>query len=320
MVKICEPTPWLARLRVSLLAALLFAVGSCSYSEPLTVTDDLDSGSEPREVAPPSMAVSFAGGIPFGLFDLPSSWLGTTYNGMERNARILVETGTFKSKLADIKSRGGKVILQLTGVHDYYLDSYGHFSMTKWKNRLEMFRSIDFNSYINDGTIIAHYLVDEPNDPSNWGGTPIPPATVEAMAKYSKQLWPGMATVVRAEASYMANWTGTYVYLDGAWAQWVARKGDPLAFITRNVADAKKKGLSLVMGLNITKGYYGSPLTASQTKSAGSALLSSSYPCAFISWEWDPEQAGILTTTAMKDALSVLRYKAQHRTTKTCKS
>ncbi|HJR17275.1 MAG TPA: hypothetical protein VJ808_10520, partial [Gemmatimonadales bacterium] len=193
------------------------------------------------------------------------------------------------------------------------------FSMSKWKNRLEMFRSIDFNSYITDGTIVAHYLMDEPNDPSNWGGTPVPPSTVEAMAKYSKQLWPNLPTVVRAEASYLATWSGTFIYLDGAWAQWVARKGDPLAFTTRNVADAKKKGLSLVVGLNVAKGNFGSRLTASQIKTAGSALLSSSYPCAFISWEWDGEQT-YLATTAVRDAMKILRAKAQNRSTRTCRS
>jgi hypothetical protein len=225
----------------------------------------------------------------------------------------------FKNQLAAIKSRNGKVFLQLTGNHTHYLDSSGRFSMTMWKNRVDMFKPINFSSYITDGTIIAHYLIDEPNDKSNWGGVVVSQATVEAMAKYSKQLWPGMATVARTEATYFAEWSGTYQYLDAAWAQWVARKGAPSDFITRNVADAKKKGLALVTGLNIAKGYYGERLSASLIKSAGSTLLNSSYPCAFISWEYDGEE-DYLATTAVRDAMKALRAKAQNRSFKTCKS
>ena len=313
----CQFPTWLARLRAPLLVAVFLTLGSCGGPEPLTPPDD--DGSISTESESPSFAIEYAGGIPFGMYTLPVSQIGSIYNGAQRNARILVETGTFKTTLAGIKSRGGKVFLNLTGYHKYYVDSDGHFSFTKWKERLNMFRSIDFSSYIKDGTIIAHFLIDEPNDASNWGGRQVPQSTLEAMAKYSKQLWPGMATVVRDESTYLAKWTGTYVYLDGAWAQWVARKGDPLDFIRRNVADAQKKGLSLVTGLNTAKGYYGSRLSASLIKSAGSALLSSSYPCAFISWEYGGEEA-YLATTAVRDAMKYLRAKAQNRTFKSCKS
>ena len=209
-------------------------------------------------------------------------------------------------------------MLTLSGSQNYYVDSYGNFSFTKWKQRVDMFRSINFASYITDGTIIGHFLIDEPSDPANWNGKVIPQATVEAMAKYSKQIWPGMATIVRAESTWLAQWTGSYQYLDAAWAQWVYRKGDPLDYIKRNVADAQKKGLAVVAGLNILRGGDNRyPLTAAQVKTAGAALLSSTYPCAFMSWQYD---SPYLSGVGIQDAMKYLRSKAQNRSFKSCRS
>jgi len=137
------------------------------------------------------------------------------------------------------------------------------------------------------------------------------------MARYSKQIWPKLPTVVRTESSYLAKWSGTYRYLDAAWAQYVHRKGDVDVFLSRNVADAKRKGLALVVGLNILKGGpNSSAMTASQVKTWGSRMLSSSYPCAFISWKYD---AAYLSSSSMKEAMSMLRSKAQNRSTRGCR-
>jgi hypothetical protein len=312
-----ELSRWVTRLRAPLVAALFLTLGSCGRFEPLTQPADVDDGSAPGSDSP-SMAIAYAGGIPFGLFALPTNQFGSLYNGAVRNARILVETSDLRAELAAIRSRGGKIFIQLTGTHHYYVDADGHFSFTKWKQRLDMFKSINLSDFIKDGTIIAHFMIDEPDDPSNWGGRVVPPATLEAMAKYSKQLWPTMPTLVRDESTWLAQWSGTYQYLDAAWAQWVVRKGDPLTYIKQNVAAAQKKGLALVAGLNIAKGNYGSRLSASVIKSAGSALLSSTYPCAFISWEYKGEEL-YLATTAVKDAITTLRAKALNRAFKTCR-
>ena len=260
--------------------------------------------------------------MPFGLYNLPTTLMGSDFNIKMTNARLWLPTSTIPNlgmlnELAAIKSRGGKVILNLAGGHPNLLDDNGRFSLTIWKRRIDSFKSIKFGSYVRDGTVIAHHVIDEPNDASNWGGVPIPPATVEEMARYSKQLWPNMPTVARVESSYLAQWTGNYAFLDGAWAQWVARKGDPTAFITRNVADAKKKGLSLITGLNIRKGNFNEPLSPSLIRSAGTALLVNGYPCVFISWEYDAEY---LATPGVRDALRYLRSKALSRPYQSCRS
>ena len=169
--------------------------------------------------------------------------------------------------------------------------------------------------FINDGTIIAHYLIDEPYDPANFGGKPVPGSTLEEMAQYSKSIWPNLKTVVRAEP-YLIKWSGHYRYLDAAWAQYLARKGSASTYLQKNVSAAKQMGLGLIVGLNLLKG--GTPngtwMTASEVENFGSALLSSDYPCAFISWEHNSK----LTSSDMRNAMAKLRKKAQSLSSRSC--
>ena len=304
----------IARLRAPLTAAFMLALVSCDdTNETLSPETNSDSPAATQIETIAAASVSYAGGIPMGLFHLPNSEFAGPYNGAMRVAG----TSDLLSNLAAIKANGGKVILSLTGSQKYFLDADGHFSFTKWKGRVDRFRSVNFSSYINDGTIVGHYLIDEPYDGHNFGGQPVGGATLEAMAKYSKEIWPGMATIVRGEP-YLIRWSGTYRYLDAAWAQYLWRKGDVNDYLRRNVSEAQAMGLGLVVGLNLQDG--GNPnlssMSASDVASWGSALLSSSYPCAFISWHWESDYLG---TSSMRSAMNVLREKAQNRGARSCR-
>jgi len=304
--------PWLA-------AAMLIA--ACNSTDSFDQSPSIDppgldtpSGDDQSgvQVVPTSVNLSGAStpGIAFGTVDQPIE-VWSTYKG---GLRIL-SASYLKSSLAAIKSRGGRVMLDLAGAQRYWKDAAGHFSMTKWKERVNRYKGVDFSSYINDGTIIGHYLIDEPNDPTNWNGQTVSGGTVEAMAQYSKQLWPNMPTIVRAEPTYMAKWSGTYRYLDAAWAQYVSWKGSPSSYLSKHVAAAKNKGLALVVGLNITHGNNHNAMTASQIKSWGSTMLSSSYPCTMINWKYSSSVLSGDKKTAM---LSVQNL-AKNRAYKSCR-
>jgi hypothetical protein len=304
-----------------LIVLFVLVVTSCANPDS-TTAPGIDGESPASPATTPSHAIAYSGGMPFGLYVVPTPLMGSDYNAKSVNARNWLPqktrpTNIVLTELAAIKARGSKVVLNLSGGHLKYLDENGRFSLALWKQAVDAFKPIKFTSYITDGTILAHFLIDEPNDRTNWGGVPVSPATVEEMAKYSKQLWPTMATLTRAEASYLAEWPGTFRYLDAAWAQYVTRKGDPGEFIRRNVADAKRKGLALVTGLNVLKGDFREPMSPSLIKSAGSTLLSTWYPCAFISWKYDAEY---LATPGVTDALRYLRAKALKRPYKSCRS
>ena len=89
-------------------------------------------------------------------------------------------------------------------------------------------------------------------------------------------------------------------------------------FIRSNISYAQKKGLALIVGLNVLRGGPNrSKMTPTQIKSWGSTLLNSSYPCAFISWQYN---STYLSTSGVKDAMKYLRSKAQSRSQKSCRS
>jgi hypothetical protein len=307
----------IARFRAPVLGAAILTFLGCNSTDSFTPDTSTPAGpvTTGSEIAStPSMASgNWAGGIPIGLFAQPTTEFGARYNGAKKN---IGPQGLVK-ELAAIKARGGRTVLAFAGDQKYWRDAQGHFSFDKWKSQINRYKGVNFSSYIADGTVIGHYLVDEPNDPNNWSGQPISPQMVEAMAQYSKQLWPGMPTLVRADPEYFVG--RKYQYLDAAWAQYLARKGNVNDYIRSRVADAQKAGLQLVVGLNFTKGGNptGSPMSASEIESWGSALLSSSYPCAFISYQY---HSGILSNAGVKDAMDALRKKAQNRATKSCKA
>ena len=302
----------IARLRAPVFAALVLALGACDTDDTLAPTDATDSS--PQVLIPtdgPLLAAAYAGGMPIGMTAQPNEAFGARYNGALRN----IYPQFLDRDLSEIKSRGGKIALMMAGPDFNYKDADGHFSLTKWKARIDRYDDVNFDAFIKDGTLIGHYMIDEPNDPANWNGQPISGETLDEMGRYSKAKWPNLPTIVRTYPEYLEKWA-PYRYVDAAWAQYVERKGDVDDFIADNVASAKRQGLGLVIGLNLLKGGANkSEMTASQVKSWGTALLTSSYPCAFISWKYDD---GYVSSSAMKDAMDYLRKQAESHTFKTC--
>jgi hypothetical protein len=297
----------LARLRPLVLTVVLFTA-ACSDTAPTSPApaDDVTVLPVGNETLP---SVSFAGGIPLGNFDQPMSQFGSIFNGAHDNTG----PNQLLSVLQQVKSRGGKVVLALSGSPRTYLDGK-YFSFSKWKERVNRYRNVNFRSFIEDGTVVGHYLIDEPTDPRNWGGRPVPASMVEEMAKHSKSLWPTMPTIVRAEAKLMGD---NHRYLDAAWAQYLYRRGNVNEYIKDVVADAQRKGLQLIVGLNVLKGGNpnGTPMTASEVESWGGALLSSSYPCAFINWKYTDSY---MSSSSVRSAMGALRRKAENRSSKRC--
>jgi hypothetical protein len=217
-----------------------------------------------------------------------------------------------------------RVFLNFTGNERALRDEKG-FSLTKWKQRVDRYRAIDFTSYIADGTIIAHFIMDEPSDASNWSGKKVSLAEVDEMARYSKEIWPTMATVIRAQPDYLQGYQ--FKFLDATWAHYVHRYGPIDAFIEKNVSEAKAVGLAFVTGLNVLNG--GSPssgipgrkagkfaMSASEIREWGGKLLADPYICAFIMWKYDSKY---FTRPDISAAFSDLRQKAESHSKKTCR-
>jgi hypothetical protein len=312
-----------ARLGACALSACLLALGACDANEllepqadaPLEAADaavDEKAGVEVVAFDDTLFASAVSRrGIPMGHFAQPASTYGRIYNGGHQN----FSPGTIVQQLSAIRARGGRVVVAFSGSPKYYRTN-GYFSFEKWKSRVNRFRGINLSQFVRDGTIIGHYMIDEPNDPANWHGRPVPPLMLEQMARYSKQVWPNIATIVRVEPGYLSR---NHRYLDAAWAQYLYRKGPVESFLRRNVSAAQQRRLGLVVGLNVLKGGRpnGTRMTASEVKSWGSALLNSSYPCAFVNWTYDRSYLG---SRGMGDAMMTLRRKAENRSSKSCRA
>lgn len=294
-------------------AALAVTLAACDHTEvldPEAVDAQDEVALEPVE--PPAASVRQAGGIPIGMSAQPVSRFGELYSG----AKLTVGPKRALRELSAVKARGGRVVLMLAGNPRHYKDGRGRFSLTKWKARVDRFKHVRLQRYIEDGTIVGHYLLDEPNDKANWNGTRVSESVLDEMARYSKQRWPRMATIVRVHPSYFKR---PPRHVDAAWAAYLGRRGPVREYIRKSVEDARRNRLALVVGLNVIDG--GIPkrtrMTANQVKSWGSALLGSSYPCAFLSWKYDERY---LSSHGMRGAMKTLREKAERRPRKSCRS
>jgi PKD domain len=298
------------RLRAVVPLLLGWGMAACQPTD-ITNTTSVESAPAP---ASPAFADGERSGIPFGIWSLPTNEMGDLYTGAMRN----IWPEELREELAEIKARGGRVVLMFAGNERHYKDQAGYFNLNMWKERVDRFRGVDFSDYVEDGTIIGHYLIDEPNDPANWNGRPVPGSTVETMAEYSKQLWPGTPTIVRTEPGYLARTGGPYRNLDAAWAQYVTTKGTPEDYIKRNVADAEKLNMALVTGLNIRKGDGGQrEMSGSLIRSAGSTILGNGYACAFLSWEYEK---GYLSRQDVREAMEYLAPLARNHPARSCRS
>jgi hypothetical protein len=266
-------------------------------------------------------------GIPFGPFHLPASQYGAQFTGAYRPPWADSAGVVAQLLLADLEAArraNTQLLLNFTGPEHHFTDDAG-FSLAEWKRLVDRFRGLDLTSYIADGTILGHFIMDEPGDPSNWNGKSVSPAEVDEMARYSKDIWPAMATLVRGWPAYLKGYQ--FKYLDAAWAQYHVRFGSIDEFIANNVRDAKASGLALVVGMNVLNGGSGSSgipgtragkyaMSASELRSWGGALLSEPYACALIIWRYN---SSYFERPEIQAALSDLNHEAQSHAKQPCR-
>jgi hypothetical protein len=263
-------------------------------------------------------------GIVFASFGIPSTSFNSVHTGAIRGGG---DSKSLVSLLTDARARGARIIVQFSRGRGYAKNSDGTFSLTKWKASVDRLRTANIGSFIADGTLLGHFLIDEPHMAGKWGGKVISHATLEAMAQYSKQIWPDLNTLVHTKMSWLASTSMSYRYLDAGWVQYQVIKGPVATWVSSEVASAKLKGLGLVMGLNVLNGGNGSSgirgtksgsysMSASELRSYGSAVLDQSYTCAFVMWEHRPTYYG---RTDIASAMSALSVKAKAHVKTSCR-
>jgi hypothetical protein len=276
----------------------------------------------PIDTVPPAgpPIVPVHSGIPFGPFHLPATLYSPDFNGAYHSPWM----GPLLTDLELARRANTRVLLNLTGSSNKFSDENG-FSMAKWKALVDRFRGLDLSPYIADGTIVGHFLLDEPNDPTNYHGKEVSLAEIEEMARYSKEIWPTMPTIIRAWPVKLKGYP--FKSLDAAWAQYHSRLGPLQDFIANNVQQSKQAGLALVLGLNVSNGgssASGIPglgegkfaMSADQLRTWGKALLDEPYGCALFIWKYTEDY---FSRPDIKAAMLDLNRWAQDRPKQECR-
>ena len=341
--------------RATALGLVLMLLGGCGESGMNPSSDNPTDGSAPSDPAAAAPGDSMAPtdstlvptdstfidssgvvtltsaippGIVFGAYNLAVTQMTSVLNGTMQGGALTPDN--ILSQLASARSKGFRMVIKLCMGDDKYVkNADGTFSFTKWKALVDRFRTVNLGPYITDGTILGHFLIDEPQRAGKWG-KPIPQSTVEAMAQYSKQIWPGMTTFARVVPSWLAAAPVTYTYLDAGWLQYAWGKGDAATMVASEVAIAKSKRLGLMVGLNVLDGGNGSSgirgtssgkwsMSASEVKSYGTTLLNQSYACGFYNWSYTATGPTYFARSDIKTAMADLSTKAKAHVKTSCK-
>jgi hypothetical protein len=241
----------------------------------------------------------------------------------------LASPRTVLAKLEAARRAGAQVMLNLSSTKGSQ-NPDGSFSLELWKKRVDRFKGLNLEPYIADGTLLGHYVMDEPHSANNWNGKPVPFADIEAAGRYSKQLWPNMTTFVRAHPGFLEGAAFPWVHVDAAWAQYTARRGDAKAYVQSNVASARSLRLGLVVGLNVLTGGTkdgGTPgsregtwaMSASQIREWGSILAAEPYACAISLWKYDKHDASYFERPDILSAAAEVSRLAANRPRASCR-
>lgn len=265
-------------------------------------------------------------GLVFASFSMENPQLDKVHTGWMAGGALSPKS--IVSKLQGARSKGGRAIVKLSKGRDKYVkNADGTFSISKWKSLVGSYRNVNLDPFISDGTIIAHYLIDEPHRAARWGGKAISHKTLEEMAKYSKQLWPQMTTVVRVAPSWLAKASFDWKYVDAGWTQYRATHGDAAKWVAAEAAAAEREGLGLVVGLNVIHGGNGSSgirgytrskwtMSAAEIRKYGYAMLGAERACAFFNWTYDADFYG---RSDIRSAMADVSAKARSHARTSCR-
>jgi hypothetical protein len=211
------------------------------------------------------LVVGNRSGIPCGWFyDFPayySQWV-TEYPAWSGGTIIAPPT---IARLNDLRSNGLSVIQNLAGFSNSFKTD-GAFDIDKWKANVDAAYALGIESYIEDETIVGHYVIDEPTWPGSWGGVVVPSDVLDQLCAYSKAYWPTLPCVIRDEPTFLINharerntpWPDyDWQYLDAAWLQYKASKGTIPNYRAAQTAAAETLGVAVVPGLNWRDGGNG---------------------------------------------------------------
>jgi len=210
-----------------------------------------------------------------------------------------VHAGREEEELSPLRTYGKRASVNLVGGKSNYKNPDGSFNAEMWKAIVDEFDVAVIQRYVDEGIIVAHYLVDEPHAGGRWSGEDVDPALVDEIACHSKSLWPNLPTLVRTHPGWAVREEGaahTFQCVDIWVAQYSARKGPIDEYVAQNVADAAALGAGLYGALNPITGGDGSSgvhspygddwmMSADELRTYGAAWMGAPI-VGFSMWNW----------------------------------
>lgn len=255
-------------------------------------------------------------GLMFGPYHIDQSLFTAPFTGALRE----LKPTDGMAMLNAARQAGFRLIITPVSGRSKFKDPVtGRFRLDLWKLQVDRFANWDFRPYIQDGTIVGIYLIDEPMDPTNWvnknacmtdGNTPtcltdstgaiIPDsgeavsyADIEAAAAYAQRYFPGVPMGVGSRPSQLLP-GAPFQYLNFGLAQYTTNKKDTQGttltasqFVAYEVAAAKQAGLGVQLSINVIAGNGGAPVYPSQLRNWGLMMANEPYACALTLWKWD---------------------------------
>jgi hypothetical protein len=229
---------------------IIATVGSLADTSSIKISTPLGSGTPV--------------GIPYGPFN---SWDGVTLkSGMDPFTMTMGGENAFTiiDRLAVARSRGMKMLINMTGgAHRNYLTD-GVFDMAKWKAKVNTFDTPAIREAIAaavaDGTLIGNSVLDEPHhyglgDPDNsWGpqGT-FTKARVDSMCADVKRIFPTLPVGVGHGHNEFEP-TKSYRICEFITDQYAWRKAEVTQYRDEALAMSQRDGIKIVFSLNILDG------------------------------------------------------------------
>jgi len=210
----------------------------------------------------------------FGPFDIPPTQAGGWPFSVTRYA--------YQPQELDAACRNGlKVLIALTGGHNRYTDENGCFSLDMWKAALDANDLNGVQPYVDNGTIVGLYAIDEPHD---WGNDCGPTySDLNAVCEYAHARLPGIACGVNTSPEWLEQGLGETDFgaFDYLFTQYNWRQGDIHEWINRQFAHARWFDGDIWLSLNVVA----SNPTPAQIEEVGVALCQANVRGVTM-WKW----------------------------------
>ncbi|HEY8257364.1 MAG TPA: hypothetical protein VIG08_06880 [Gemmatimonadales bacterium] len=283
-------------------------IATLGQSADTSAVSLIGGGSPPLPTptpAPPPIGPPLKMGVPFGSFGLLSN-----AGANQAAANLSIDgysSGTIVSRLAQARTKGMHVLMNMTGGdHKNYI-SDGHFDMARWQAKMNSYNTPTIRAAIAqavaDGTIIGNSVMDEPQNTTPgkaWGPAGyMTKAKVDEMCRYVKSIFPTMPVGVVHDHRVLEP-EKNYAICDFIVSQYRLAKAPIAEFRDGGVAFARRSHISIAFSLNILHGgtpgtscaKYGDdprgvlcPMSPEQIKSWGTMLGTAG--CALTMWRYE---------------------------------